>query len=221
MAAHYVAEMRKVQPKRRYYLCGYSFGGRVAVYMANLLKAAGEEVALLGIIDSTCLVGRQYVTFGQWMERLGVAPGWGRLSYVSPYAWFRIRKAYDSVYNRCRRCTLFPIREWYRRTGRLVPMSMRRPDRLNVLIRSEHETMPTYDGDAVYFRTEIDRTSMAHPDQKNSWDRVITGGLDVVPVPGTHASIIRARDVGAVADEVSRRITEDLARREGGRNDAA
>ena len=52
MAAHYLADVRKVQPHGPYHLLGYSFGGTVVLEMAHQLHAAGEEVALLGMIDS-------------------------------------------------------------------------------------------------------------------------------------------------------------------------
>src|SRR5690606_7286479 len=52
MAAHYVAEIRTVQPRGPYYLSGYCFGGNVAYEMARQLEAAGETVALLALLDS-------------------------------------------------------------------------------------------------------------------------------------------------------------------------
>jgi amino acid adenylation domain-containing protein len=52
MAAHYVKAMRAVQPTGPYMLGGYSFGVQVAFEMACQLKAQGEEVALLALLDS-------------------------------------------------------------------------------------------------------------------------------------------------------------------------
>jgi amino acid adenylation domain-containing protein len=52
MAAHYIAEIRTVQPKGPYYLGGASSGGTVAWEMARQLRAEGEQVALLALIDS-------------------------------------------------------------------------------------------------------------------------------------------------------------------------
>ncbi len=199
MAAHYVAGMREVQPHGPYYLGGYSFGGRIAVHMANMLKAAGEEVAFLALLDPSSLIGRQYVNFGQWLERIEAPPGPSRLLLASRYGWFRARRAADDVYVRARRAILFPIREYYRRSGRKVPMSMRRPDRLNRLIRIEHRHMPSYDGDAIHFKTAISRRSMNHRDVKDSWNRVIKGRLEVVPVPGRHSEIIREPHVRDLA----------------------
>ncbi len=51
MAGRYVEALRSVQPVGPYHLAGYSFGGVLAFEMARALRAAGEEVALLGIVD--------------------------------------------------------------------------------------------------------------------------------------------------------------------------
>lgn len=52
MADLYLQEVRQVQPHGPYYLGGFSMGGEVAFAMANKLKAAGEEVALLVLFDT-------------------------------------------------------------------------------------------------------------------------------------------------------------------------
>jgi pimeloyl-ACP methyl ester carboxylesterase len=55
MAAHYIQEIRKVQPHGPYRLLGYSFGGTVALEMAHQLRAAGEIVAPIGMLDARSL----------------------------------------------------------------------------------------------------------------------------------------------------------------------
>jgi thioesterase domain-containing protein len=52
MAADYLALIRKIQPAGPYNLLGWSFGGLVAHAIATQLQAAGEEVALLALLDS-------------------------------------------------------------------------------------------------------------------------------------------------------------------------
>jgi thioesterase domain-containing protein len=52
IAAHYIKEMKEARPRGPYNLCGYSFGGIVAYEMAQQLRAAGDEVPLLALIDS-------------------------------------------------------------------------------------------------------------------------------------------------------------------------
>lgn len=52
MATHYIAEMRKVQPQGPYHLIGTCFGNAVGIEMAHQLKAMGQELAVLYVVDS-------------------------------------------------------------------------------------------------------------------------------------------------------------------------
>jgi thioesterase domain-containing protein len=52
MAADYLSRIREIQPVGPYNLLGWSFGGLVAHAMATSLQSAGEEVALLALLDS-------------------------------------------------------------------------------------------------------------------------------------------------------------------------
>lgn len=53
MAALYVQEIKKVQPRGPYLLGGYCMGGTLALEMAQNLRAQGEEVPLLALIDTS------------------------------------------------------------------------------------------------------------------------------------------------------------------------
>ncbi|AGJ58827.1 amino acid adenylation domain-containing protein [[Kitasatospora] papulosa] len=52
MASVYAGELRAVQPHGPYHLLGWSFGGNVVQEVAVQLQEAGEEVALLTILDA-------------------------------------------------------------------------------------------------------------------------------------------------------------------------
>jgi thioesterase domain-containing protein len=52
LAAHYVTALREIQPEGPYHLGGISFGGLVAFEMAQQLRAAGQETALLALMDT-------------------------------------------------------------------------------------------------------------------------------------------------------------------------
>lgn len=52
MAADYLRQIRAQGDCRPYHLCGYSFGGLVAFEMACQLHNAGEELGLLGLLDT-------------------------------------------------------------------------------------------------------------------------------------------------------------------------
>ena len=52
MALHYLARIRTVQGAGPYFLAGHSFGGLVALEMAQSLHEVGEDVGLLALIDA-------------------------------------------------------------------------------------------------------------------------------------------------------------------------
>ncbi|HAB14970.1 MAG TPA: hypothetical protein DCE44_00820, partial [Verrucomicrobiales bacterium] len=52
MAAHYVRELRELQPHGPYRIGGYCMGGTVAFQMAHLLQEAGESVSVLALLDT-------------------------------------------------------------------------------------------------------------------------------------------------------------------------
>ncbi len=56
-AAFYLAAVREVAPRGPYRLLGHSFGGWVALEMARQLEQAGEQVALLAVLDSDAPAG--------------------------------------------------------------------------------------------------------------------------------------------------------------------
>jgi acyl carrier protein len=51
IAHYYLSEIRRVQAQGPYYLGGYCIGGLIAFEMAQQLRAAGDEVACLVLID--------------------------------------------------------------------------------------------------------------------------------------------------------------------------
>lgn len=52
MAAHYISEIRSLQPKGPYFIGGFSLGGLIAYEMAQQLRSAGEKVGLLVLFDT-------------------------------------------------------------------------------------------------------------------------------------------------------------------------
>jgi thioesterase domain-containing protein len=51
-ASYFVDVMRSIQPSGPYFLGGYSWGGMVALEMAQQLQTKGQEIAMLAIVDS-------------------------------------------------------------------------------------------------------------------------------------------------------------------------
>lgn len=52
MAELYVPALRQIQPRGPYVLMGYSFGGLVALEMAQRIRESGEQIQLLALVDT-------------------------------------------------------------------------------------------------------------------------------------------------------------------------
>lgn len=66
MAQLYLDALHELQPEGPYILMGYSFGGLVALEMAQRLLASGKNVALLALVDT--YPHPQHLTIGQRMR---------------------------------------------------------------------------------------------------------------------------------------------------------
>ncbi len=84
MAEAYIEEIRAVQPQGPYFLAGYSFGGHIAYEMARQLKARGDEVGLVALLDTQLL----------WV------PGFHRALNRREYFRYRSRFAFGKLLHR-------------------------------------------------------------------------------------------------------------------------
>ncbi|KAF9228933.1 putative nonribosomal peptide synthetase [Gyrodon lividus] len=71
MADHYISLVKDVQPQGPYIICGYSFGGQVALCMATKLVEAGETVQHLVLFDPIYIPAseRQGLKSTDWTQR--------------------------------------------------------------------------------------------------------------------------------------------------------
>jgi thioesterase domain-containing protein/acyl carrier protein len=200
MAAYYVQEIRKVQPEGPYYLGGYSFGGRVAYVMAQILCAAGKEVALLALFDTYCHAGRQRVETHDWLayhlERMKALP----IVQAPAYLKQRARNFAKMAYMRTRLKSYAAAWHFYKSRGKPLPRFLRRPIPANDMIRRAYRAQP-YDGDATLFKCEL--YAWAHADQHNGWKKLIRGNLDIRPIPGGHYEIMTQPHVRTIAKELA------------------
>jgi thioesterase domain-containing protein len=68
IAHFFLPAIREIQPHGPYCLIGYSFGGLVALEIAQRLKAEAEKIGLLVMLDS--YPDRRYLSFAQYFQLL-------------------------------------------------------------------------------------------------------------------------------------------------------
>jgi amino acid adenylation domain-containing protein len=203
MARHYIADVRKVQPHGPYYLLGYSFGGTVVLEMAHQLRAAGEEVALVGMIDSKSrdfeetLAGMKSVQ-DKVNHRLNRFSGnIGSLSWKS-----RTKYIWDKMTTRAIRYACFLAAEL---SFTRVPAFMRSAWDINVVAVKNYKLRP-YDGKLVLFRaSEQDFPSGA---LDLGWGSIFTQGVEIHELPGDHERIFLEPNIERLAAS----LRESLAR---------
>ncbi|MBM4823555.1 amino acid adenylation domain-containing protein [Streptomyces actuosus] len=210
IARSYVAAMRTVQPHGPYTLGGWSFGGHIAFEMAAQLRAAGEEVAEVLLIDSDAL------------DQSADRPEVDALSLMTWFFWellwldrggdvpadaFRALRDEDDAYA--------SVRELAVRTGMLAARdadtSLRRVFemfRANWDALIDWRPAPT-DQDLVLIRARgslpdvlkpvHDRAGSLYHEPANGWRRLTTGRVRVVDVPGDHMQIVQDPYVHHVA----------------------
>jgi thioesterase domain-containing protein/aryl carrier-like protein len=208
MAAYYVDAIRRFRPRGPYRLGGWSFGGVVAWEMARQLRAAGEEVDLLALLDTAPLTA----------ETIAADPREAAEVMMQTIGGFAGLMAADRI--RTDEVAHLPPREMalamIRQVGdeRLLPQS--RADLLlsltavraaNLRAQATYDLQP-YDGHLTYFRTEASAESGMLRDAHEFWGSR-AGGITVVPVSGNHGTILHEPHVNLVVRAVLDRGGQD------------
>jgi thioesterase domain-containing protein/acyl carrier protein len=217
MAAHYIKEIRELQPEGPYSMGGSSAGGIVAFEMAQQLVAEGQDVAVLALFDTQ---GPDYLSMvkdmsplrrraTRFFERVDlhmgnllVAEGLkGKLAYVATKS-ARVRKnlakagiGYWKKLKKLSREIVDPL-----------PPTLRKVE--NTSRKALDRYVPkAYPGRITLFRATKQPADF-NPDRELGWSRFAEGGVEVYDVPGHHGAIVYEPRVGILA----RQLTECLER---------
>ncbi len=201
MAAHYLEEIRKVQPRGPYHLGGECFGGMVAYEMAQQLTAEGEEVGFLGLLDSFCNRQPEYGLDNErfrsrvYRHLYEMDLHMGRMMRLAPgeqaaYVWDGVRsKTGDLLRRMVGRRTLQP--------NERLPAALRAVREASEAA-SERYVPKTYPGRlSLVLATEMPYRS--YYDTRLTWVQLAQGGAEVSLVPGDHLGMIREPHVQVLA----------------------
>ena len=204
MAAGYIAEIRTVQPRGPYLIGGMCMGSKIALEMAQQLQAAGEEVALVAVLDANAPgVGHER----RARRRRRAARSSGRHAVRVRRALRRGRKGLVNAIKRLRWRTMDERRRALRRSTR------RRERAADQLVRKSNRqairryVMRPYSGPVALFECD-DRITDSGSDPAGAWATALTGPVDHRVVPGNHESMLRDPHVVAFARELGARLDE-------------
>jgi acyl-CoA synthetase (AMP-forming)/AMP-acid ligase II/thioesterase domain-containing protein/acyl carrier protein len=189
VAARFVRALRDVQPHGPYLIGGYSFGTVTAFEMAHRLRASGEQVALLVLLDPTWLPFR----YGDRLRRWAADPGAGGRGSLA-VGWRVARQLAVSLRVRARAATAGIVSRPYADQCRIF---------LELSSRQGRRYRPTpYDGPALVLSTrDRDLTNLV------DMTHLLIGETRVLKVSGTHDSMVQQPHV----DELARLLRETLA----------
>jgi thioesterase domain-containing protein/acyl carrier protein len=199
MAVAYLEAIRRVQPQGPYRLGGYSMGGTVAIEIARRLRAAGEQVAFLGLFDAypaTCGAPRDRAELvaGLWGHALGfAADDIAGLDEDSCAAFVLARGIAAGA-----------LPEGY---GREDALRQVRVLEANLRAYVEHAPGP-YSGEAVLFAA----SGNAAPVSARDWENVVQGGVTVELVSGDHFGMLQPPHVAVLARALRRHLGSSAAK---------
>jgi amino acid adenylation domain-containing protein len=205
MAARYVHEIREVQPKGPYLVGGHSAGAHIAFEMAQQLRAAGENVALLAILEADARRdGRprglvDAVRFQ--IDSVSKLPGKQRAIYL----WRKLAR-------------------WAERRGKSTPKAAQvEPGNesknavWSAMERAVRAYRPqSYPGAVTLFRA-TDRCVTGTYSRTLGWGKLARGGIRVIDVPGTHSTVLRPGSEPPMAAKLRACLDEVTAEESAGR----
>lgn len=203
MAAHYLKEMREIQPVGPYFVGGRSMGGTIAFEMACQLQASGEEVGLLALLDTYpagyLKLQPEAETLSRKLDRLRERT---RCHYKN-IAGLELREQARYLAEKAQygplRIKTFLWRKVYRlfeRLGRPLPRVLRDVKEFNSMAASEYVPQ-SYAGPITLFWASGDRR--ASFDLVDGWKVLAAGGIDVHEISGSHLNIIKEPYVAELA----------------------
>lgn len=192
IAADYVKAIRAKQPKGPYRLIGYSFGGIVAFEVAQQIVAQGEEVSLLGLLDT---LERHY---GERIDE-SVGTGSGALKehlkeiFAGPNGYGYLMKLLSARSFKIKYRVL-------RALGRPLPKEIASIEEVNLHVAKDYRPKQ-YPGKLVLFRS-MKRSVTDGSDEMLGWGALAGLGVEVRDVPSTHFNMLQEPAVKALAEQL-------------------
>ena len=198
IAAHYLSEIKTIQPEGPYLLAGYCFGGLVAYEMAQQLKAQGETVSPLLMIEAEAPGGIYPIKKSIAAKALRALRNLRENGLVAELSYLRKR-----LYKIWRWQIWTTVRHYLHRgiekTGQELPAGLKDILQINARAADEYEpVIQPYTGDIYLLRAELMAPDY-HYKEILGWDEIIDGEIRTHWLPGDHEGIWKTPNVQTYA----------------------
>jgi thioesterase domain-containing protein len=176
----YEQEIRSVQPRGPYRLCGFSFGGSEAFELARLLEDAGEEVVLI-LLDA--YRPSRWLAVLSWFPRMA--------SMVRAHAVISTAK------RKLQNLLTYDVHRW--RTGKDKDL------RHALFRRARNRKYKPFSGQVILFQSQgfEEWAFQLQLDGHNGWKKYVTGPFKLIPVQAGHSALIKEPTVKSVVGHLN------------------
>jgi amino acid adenylation domain-containing protein len=211
LAGRYIEAVCAVQARGPYRLGGWSFGGLVAFEMAQQLRRAGHEVALLAVLDTPAPAPHRGNQLGRAFAFLASTVTRGLWGYAQDYGYLAVIAAPRPA--SCVRPLLQTARRPLARRASIAEVVARESRLARYRLPTIREMARSFGGGllaALRYRPEgyageitLIRTGEPALDGEDGgsfgWDELAPGGVRLYRVPGNHMTLLRYPHLPAVA----------------------
>jgi amino acid adenylation domain-containing protein len=199
MAEFYIKEIQTIQPNGPYYLGGFSLGGIIAHEMARQLRQQGQDIGIIAVLDSGIpgssrrvpLFMRLFIHINNLIKR---GPSYLQTKLVR---WNRWVIQYLDKSLRFKGIKVFSSQD---------------DNHFNIVATNKlawrEYTYPTYSGKIALFRTDENSNDSQDSgvgfivEPLRGWDRIVTGGIDVYDISGSHSTMFNEPYVQQLAKKL-------------------
>jgi thioesterase domain-containing protein/NRPS condensation-like uncharacterized protein len=200
-AAFYLAEIQGIQPRGPYYFLGYSFGGTVALEIAHRLRALGEKVELLGMLDSR---QRDYMTLMQRQDSVRVKVDRRIARFLRNLSSLSLTEKVDYMWKKLYTRSLRRIYTLATALGfRSVPSFMKSTDDVSWVAAMNYQPR-RWPGTITLFRASVQPDPRLPLDL--GWTPFAEGGIEVYELPGDHDLVFREPNIQVLAAQLRARL---------------
>ncbi|MBP1888262.1 non-ribosomal peptide synthetase/type I polyketide synthase [Sinorhizobium mexicanum] len=211
MAREYVEAIKSVQSHGPYQLVGLSMGGSIAWEMACQLSDAGEQIAILGLLDAKALHKYEAHTSGLYHPLLGNSPipDWlSEQAIILSILFPPLKKHWKKLKSIKRERQVIALLELGRQAGKLPAISDTQLDRILTVAEANRIALRNYtpranDSRCVLFAAKKGlRTSTNEHDGDLGWKQFALGHLEIHEVPGDHYTMVAPPHVSVLAKKL-------------------
>jgi thioesterase domain-containing protein len=221
MAAHYIEELKAVQPEGPYFLGGWSSGGTIAYEMAQQLIAGGQIVSQLLLLDSMSYRSqKEHIDEDEEDDAALLLSLFSRALAISPEDLdkFQGDERIDYILKKAISLNLLPpdidvtqVRPFlkvYKANVRAVRQYIPQvyPGTITLFKTTKQAVESQPDGSAA-----VEPTTKTSQDPTKGWGDVAAGGVRVIYIPGRHTTMLNKPHVETLALRIKTSLSESAA----------